>query len=128
MRVKVNEKKNLRCSRDLLKRNRKKITGRRRGNIHWRYCLFHLRLVWDIIEINWENAVIRSYWDVVTTFQHDVVEKKFRRDVCLVFHFRRTYEVPGINRETSLQHQHNVTMKYCCRVSFLWIKKKILEY
>ena len=43
---------------------------RRRRDVLLRcHCMFHLRLIWDVVKTYWWGVVIASPWDVVTTNQ-----------------------------------------------------------
>ena len=98
-----------RCCRDVL-------MGRR-GYVPLRHLwVFHLRLIWDVVETYWWDVVITSPWDVVTTsnkmsWRH--TSETFG-DVSLrrrwVFCLRRTCDVAGTYREMSLRRRHGVLL------------------
>ena len=67
---------------------------------HW---VFHLRLVWDVVETYWWDIVITSQWDVITTYQQDVV-KTYHWDVLAAFH----WDVVGVSFETYLRRYWDV--------------------
>ena len=54
---------------------------------HW---VFHLRLVWDVVETYWWDVVITSPWDVIATYQEDVVKTSL--GVSFETSWRRTTE------------------------------------
>ena len=50
---------------------------------HW---VFHLRLVWNVVETYWWDVVIMSPWDVITTYQSEVM-KTYHWDVLVTCHW-----------------------------------------
>ena len=72
---------------------------------HW---VFHLRLVWDVVETYWWNVVITSPWDAITTPIRSRENVPLRR--CWVFHLRRTCDVTGMYIETSLRRHDHVSL------------------
>ena len=81
--------------RDVLVGHREYVPLRGLGDVPtWRRCLFHLRLIWDVVKTYWWDVVVTFSWDVVTTFQEDAVETKYW-DVLATFYQNVIWDVPA---------------------------------
>ena len=106
------------------RRHRHVLMGRQRyvplkrlGDIplrrHW---MFHLRLIWDVRETPWWDVVVTPSWDISWRSNKMPWEVPLRR-LCdapprrrWVLHLRRTFDVAGTYRETSLRLHYDVLL------------------
>ena len=96
--------------RDVPQERRGYVLLRRLGDVPLRCrCMFHLRLIWDVVKTYWWDVVITSPWGVVTTYQwrhtswRRFSETSWRLPLRRrwVFQLRGTCDVAGTYRKTS---------------------------
>ena len=84
-----------------------------------RQWVFHLRLVWDVVETYWWDVVVTSPWDVIMTYQKDVV-KTYHWDVLVMFYWHVVgcfiWDVPATSLGRTERRRYDVTTTLCCRV------------
>ena len=100
--------------RDVLMGRRGYILLRRFGDVPLiRGWVFHLRLIWDVLETYWWEVPLRRGHDIPIRGRENVPLRRLD-DVPLrrhwVFHLRRTCDVAGMYKVTSLRRRHDVLL------------------
>ena len=84
-----------------------------------RRWVIRLRLVWDVVEMYWQDVVVTSSWDIVKTFQYDVV-KTYHWDVLAAFHRNIVgcfiWSVPATSLGRAERRRYDVATMSCCQM------------
>ena len=101
-------------------RHRRDVPLRRLSDVPpWRRWVFHLRLVWDVVETYQWHVDVTYPWDVVTTFLNGVLGT-YHWDALATFHWDVvgcfTWDVPARSLGRTKRCCHDVVTTSTCRI------------